>query len=154
MVKLVVALATVSLMAILLTAPLSAVGTWYSSYQFEPSPNYTQNDSKAVLRINSDIRGLPEHRVSWQDPQGASAPCSGCTTRYEYSSNGMVVASVSEFPIAGQRRTPGTYTAVVTYCSSQIGGVCISWGEMLKANFEISEATTVSHRVHLPFVMR
>jgi len=51
--------------------PLSAAASGssgYSSYQFEPSPNYTQSDIKAVLKINGDSAGLPKIQIEWKTP--------------------------------------------------------------------------------------
>ena len=84
--------------------PVSASSSGYASYHFEPSPNYTQNDSKAVLKIVADNSGLPAHQVTWKDPQGNIAACPGCSTTYDYSANGGIISSTSDFFIAGQQR--------------------------------------------------
>ena len=121
--------------------PVSASSSGYASYHFEPSPNYTQNDSKAVLKIVADNSGLPAHQVTWKDPQGNIAACPGCSTTYDYSANGGIISSTSDFFIAGQQRVSGTYTAVVTYCTFSVGPGCISWAVMFSADFSISDGS-------------
>lgn len=119
----------------------------YSSYTFIPNSNYTQNDTKALFRINSDNSGLPRHNVVWLTPQGTTTDCRTqggvCTTQNEYSPNGILTASTWEFYISGQQRQAGTYTAVVNYCTNFIGSYCIGWSERFRASFTISDGRYV-----------
>ncbi len=149
-IKIVLSILVVLLVSTLSTSPLSATANGYGAHQFLPSPNYTQNDNKALLKINSDLAGLPMHSVEWQSPQGTTANChpSGgiCTTYNEYSANGLLISSTWEFFISGQQRPSGTYTAIVTYCTWQIGNTCISWAEMFRDSFYISDVS-VTHSI-------
>jgi hypothetical protein len=141
----------------LFTPPLSASASGssgYSSYQFEPSPNYTQSDIKALLKISGDSSGLPKIQVEWKTPQGTTADChpqgGGCTTYNEYSANGGLISVTWEFFISGQQRPSGTYTAIVNYCTNLIPyNTCIGWAEMFRANFYIND-----YRIYLPLVIR
>ena len=139
-IKIMIAILMVLVGNSLFTPFLSATGNGYASYQFLPSSNYNQSDIKAVLKITADNSGLPTHQVTWKDSQG-TVPCPECTTYYEYSPNGYIIASTSEFLIAGQQRPSGTYTAIVTYCSFLVGSTCISWAEMFRADFYIGDAS-------------
>jgi hypothetical protein len=129
----------------------------YSSYQFEPSPNYTQSDIKALLKISGDSSGLPKIQVEWKTPQGTTADChpqggGGCTIYNEYS--GTTLISVTwEFFISGQQRPSGTYTAIVTYCNNLIANTCMGWAEMFRANFYINDVS-VTYTIYLPLVIR
>ena len=152
-IKIVLSILAVLLVSTLSTSPLSASANGYGSHQFLPSPNYTQSDIKALLKINGDLLGLPINHVEWETPQGTTAYChpidplgGGCTTYNEYSANGIRISSTWEFFISGQQRPSGTYTAIVTGCTWQIGNTCISWAEMFRDSFYISDVS-VTHSI-------
>jgi hypothetical protein len=119
-------------------------------YQFEPGPNYTQSDIKAVFKVFS---GAPQIQIEWLMPDGGGAYChpvggSGCVTTIQYSNNGYPIAASGEFYIAGQGRPAGVYTAIATYCASFIYGttICSRRGEWVRANFTI-DAYAISGNV-------
>jgi hypothetical protein len=115
-----------------------------SSYEFLPDPDYLQSDTKALIKINGDISGLPPIRVEWKDPQGTTVSCGTvCNIINEYSAGGTIlVATTWEFYIAKYLRPPGTYTAVVYYCSFMgVNNICIIWTESFRANFTIGSVT-------------
>jgi hypothetical protein len=147
-IKLVLAILMVLIMDARFTLPVwSAPSDDYSTYQFLPSPNYTQGDTKALLRIEGDDFGLPMHQVDWENSQGTTVGCQplgggGCTIHNEYDGLGTWIASTWEFYISGQQRPSGTYTAIVTYCTYVSFHSCIgSWVEMFRANFYISDVS-------------
>ena len=142
----------ITILMVLVVVALFTSPSWadapmgYSAYEFLPGPNYTQSDMKALLKISSDMQGLPALRIAWQNPDGTPTNCAplggACVTNYEYSDNGYVISSTSEFYIAGQQRPTGTYTAIVFDCTYTMNNICISWEEMFRANFTISDGST------------
>ena len=144
--KVVTAILVMLIQSTLFTPPLSASGNATVTYQFLPSPNYTQADIKALLKIASaDYNALPRTDVTWQDPQGNTVSCrpaggGPCTIHNDYSANGSLLAATHEFYISGQQRVPGTYTAVASYCyPDPWTHTCYGWTEMFRANFYISD---------------
>jgi hypothetical protein len=145
--KVVTAILVMLIQSTLFTSTLSASGDATVTYQFLPSPNYTQADIKALLKIASaDYNALPRTDVTWKDPQGNTVSChpvggGGCTIYNEYSANGSLLSATHEFYISGQQRVPGTYTAVASYCyPDPWTHICTGWTEMFRANFYISDA--------------
>jgi hypothetical protein len=106
------------------------------------------------------VDGLPRLDVKWRDPQGNLAECKpnpcyvqatrdswlsdsclGCSVSYTYSGNGLTIAETWDFYIAGQQRSPGTYTAVISQCTYILPvnpTVCVTWQELFRTNFFIS----------------
>lgn len=132
--------------------PLLAAANVCPPYQFEPSPNYTQSDSRALLKICDGAR----HQVVWKTPQGTTAAChpyggGGCTTINEYDALGKLISTTWEFYIAGQQRPSGPYMAIVTTCNNYIGTTCIGWAESFRANFYINDISA-AYTVFLPLM--
>lgn len=146
MIKAVVTILLVLIVGTLSTPPLSADSTAYLSSKFLPSPNYTQNDISALLRIEGDAFGVPKNDVDFLTPQGTRTSCrliggSGCTIHNEYGTTGVLIASTWEFFIAGQQRPSGTYTAVVKLCSVTIyPNLCGGYTEKVRIPFYIEDA--------------
>lgn len=140
MIMIVVSLLMSSLVATANDMPATPNGIY--SYQFLPDPDYLQSDTKALIRIDGDSSGLPPIYVEWEDPQGTTVSCGTlCEIINEYSPNGTLVAVTWEFYIASYLRPPGTYTAIVSYCSFMVNTSCITWTESFRANFTIGSVT-------------
>jgi hypothetical protein len=140
MIMIVVSLLMPSLVVTANDMPVTPNGI--SSYEFLPDPNYLQSDTKALIKIYGDSSGLPRINVEWKDPQGTTVSCGSlCDIINEYSPNGTLVAVTWEFYIASYLRPPGTYTAIVYYCSFMVGTSCITWTESFRANFTIGSVT-------------
>lgn len=160
-IKISIAILMVLIVDTLFTPSLSATASGssgYSSYQFEPSPNYTQSDIKAVLKINGDSSGLPMLDIEWKTPQGTTTSChapgGGCIYYNVYDGLGTLISVTQEFFISGQQRPSGTYTAIVNYCTYLIPyNTCIGWTEMFRANFYINDVSD-TYTIYLPLVIR
>ena len=141
MIMIVISLLTPSRVATANDMPVTPNGI--SSYEFLPDPDYLQSDTKALIKIYGDSSGLPRIDVVWKDPQGTTVSCGSlCEIINEYSPNGTLVAVTWEFYIASYLRPPGTYTAIVSYCSFiGVNNICIIWTESFRANFTIGSVT-------------
>ena len=142
MIMIVVSLLMPSLVATANDMPVTPNGI--SSYEFLPDPDYLQSDTKALIKINGDSSGLPQIKVEWKDPQGTTVSCGTvCEIINQYSAGGTYLVAVTwEFYIASYLRPPGTYTAVVYYCSFLgVNNTCIIWTESFRANFTIGSVT-------------
>jgi hypothetical protein len=145
-----VTLVALLILGIFPPAPLAAGTDVTIEYGFlPPGPNYTQAETKALLRMGLIGAGtFPRTDVDWKGPQGQAVSChptgGGCTIRNEYSANGSLIGATHEFWIAGQGRAPGTYTAIGKYCyPDPYIHVCTGWTEFFRLNFYISSAGAV-----------
>ena len=151
-IKIMLIILMVLIVSALFTPPLSAVADdlssalyGYSSFEFLPSNQYMQSDIKATFKIFSDNAGLPATEIQWITPQSTTTLCNPhggvCETTYEYAPNGVITSKTTEFLISGQQRPSGSYTAIVTYCSYRVSGICMTRVEMFRAYFYINADT-------------
>jgi len=142
-IKLGITISIVLISASFFTLPIFAATNY--TYNFEPSSNYTQSDTRAKLKIYTDLSGSPDSsKVIWLDPQGNPiSACSGSCVISDsgYTANGGLDWREFYFYISGEQRPSGIYTAIV-FEKRVVFGPVYNDVEIFRTNFNIGSLAT------------